>query len=473
VQIFLKTAIIKETYKRYHYIEDVLKFKGKDFKMSIDKRKVKTSYDASRVSGREGVKNELTVEELDILLGISDIVTSNLDLDEILHCVHAYLPKLIPHTKSGIFFYQEKTGRITIQSNIGLSERLIKLFTDNTEQNFLFQKMFETKKSCRATDILTVEEIKNTLYFQSALRREGIGVLYSIGAPILLDGNFIGTILLTRPESRRDFGVKDQRMLELVAHQVGIAVKNALTYEKGLKEKEHLINVLEQKVKQAERLAALGRAAAIIAHEIKNPLTSIRLSLYSIEKKSAWRMDFKEDLNIVKKAVDRVSRTTEDLLHFSGETNLKIREIDINELLKNLVAEHKDHLNNHMIIETSLQKPVPMILADPEKLKEAFSNLLSNAIAATESGGTVRVSTIPSFDRVVVTIEDWGDGISPEIQQKIFEPFFTTKQSGTGLGLAIAKKNIEAHRGLIEVESEPGWGTKFSITLFARNGVVS
>ncbi|HBC94557.1 MAG TPA: two-component sensor histidine kinase, partial [Pelotomaculum sp.] len=244
----------------------------------------------------------------------------------------------------------------------------------------------------------------------------------------------------------------------------------------GLKEKEHLITVLEQKVKQAERLAALGRAAAIIAHEIKNPLTSIRLSLYSVEKKAAWRMDFNEDLNIVKEAVERVSRTTEDLLHFSGNTTLLIKEIDINELLRNLVAEHKKHLSSQMIIETSLHKPTPLILADHEKLKEAFGNLLSNAIAATESGGTVRVSTNPFFDRVVVTIEDWGDGISPEIQQKIFDPFFTTKQSGTGLGLAIAKKNIEAHRGIIEVESELGWGTKFNITLFVqypgRNGVV-
>ena len=444
--------------------------------MKSDNRKVKKSQTANQVTGKGGVNSALVVDELEILLNISDIVTSNLDLDEILHCVHAYLPKLIPHTKSGIFFYQEKTGRITLQSNIGLSERLVKLFTENTEQNFLFKKLFETKKSCRSTDILTVEEIKRTLHFQSALRREGIGVLYGIGAPILLDDNFIGTIQLTRPESRRDFSIKDQRMLELVAHQVGIAVKNALTYEKGLKEKEHLITVLEQKVKQAERLAALGRAAAIIAHEIKNPLTSIRLSLYSVEKKAAWRMDFNEDLNIVKEAVERVSRTTEDLLHFSGDTNLRIKEIDINELLRNLVAEHKNHLNTHMIIETSLHKPTPLVLADSEKLKESFNNLLANAIAATESGGTVRVSTNPSFDRVVVTIEDWGDGISPEIQQKIFDPFFTTKQSGTGLGLAIAKKNIEAHRGLIEVESEPGWGTKFSITLFVqypvRNGVV-
>lgn len=440
--------------------------------LNSDNRKGKASPGAVSVSG----KGDLAVHELETLLSISDIVTSNLDLDEILHIVHAYLPKLIPHTKSGIFFYQEKTGRITLQSNIGLSERLVKLFTENTEQNFLFKKLFETKKSCRATDILTVEEIKRTLHFQSTLRREGIGVLYGIGAPILLDDNFIGTIQLTRPESRRDFSLKDQRMLELVAHQIGIAVKNALTYEKDLKEKDNLITVLEQKVKQAERLAALGRAAAIIAHEIKNPLTSIRLSLYSVEKKSAWRMDFNEDLNIVKEAVERVSRTTEDLLHFSGDTSLRIREIDINQLLKDLVAEHKNHLSSHMVIETSLHKPTPLVLADPEKLKESFNNLLANAIAATESGGTVRVSSNPYFDRVVVTIEDWGDGISPEIQQNIFDPFFTTKQSGTGLGLAIAKKNIEAHRGLIEVESEPGWGTKFSITLFVqypgRNGVV-
>ena len=146
-----------------------------------------------------------------------------------------------------------------------------------------------------------------------------------------------------------------------------------------------------------------------------------------------------------------------------------MREVDINELLRNLVFDYKKQINNNVIIETSLNKLVPIILADAEKLKEAFNNLIANAIAATDSGGTVRISTYPSFDRVVITIEDWGAGISPEIQQKIFEPFFTTKQSGTGLGLAIAKKNIEAHRGSIQVESQSGWGTKFTITLHVYN----
>jgi len=421
----------------------------------------------TRIESRRDFKKDLTLDELEILLKINNIVTSNLDLDEILHSVHAYLPKLIQHTKSGMFFYHEKTGKINLQSNIGLSERLIKIFSDNTSSNFLFMKLLETKKAWRSTDILPVEEIKKTPYFQSALRRENI--LYSLGAPILLDGNFIGTIQITRPESRRDFTIRDLRMLELVAQQISIAVKNALTYEKGLKEKEHIITVLEQKVKQAERLAALGRAAAIIAHEVKNPLTSIRLSLYSIEKKAAWKINFHEDLEIVKEAVERVSRTMEDLLHFSGESNLRLREVDINQLLRSLVLDYKKQVNNNVIIETSLNQLVPIILADADKLKEAFNNLIANAIAATDSGGTIRISTYPSFDRVVITIEDWGAGISPEIQQKIFEPFFTTKQSGTGLGLAIAKKNIEAHRGSIQVESQPGWGTKFTITLHVYN----
>jgi two-component system sensor histidine kinase AtoS len=193
------------------------------------------------------------------------------------------------------------------------------------------------------------------------------------------------------------------------------------------------------------------------------------VSLYSIEKKSAWKMDIGEDLKIVKEAVDRVSRTAEDLLHFSSDTYLRFEEVDLNEMLKELVSEYRERNGRDCIIETSLNKPIPCTLADAEKLKEIFGNLLSNALAATESGGTVRVSTNHLFDQVMVVVEDWGSGISTEIQQKIFEPFFTTKQSGTGLGLAIAKKNIEAHRGTIKVESEPGWGTKFIVTLPVYN----
>lgn len=418
---------------------------------------------ATRSDNSEVLNKELTSDELEILLEISNIVTSNLDLDEILQSVHSYLPKLIMHTKSGIFFYQESTGKVTLHSNIGLSERLLKQFSENISTHFLFKKQLLTKKGWRSTDIYPVEEIKKLPYFQSALRRDGI--LFAIGAPILLDENFIGTIHVTRPESKGDFTIRDLRMLELICNHISIAVKNSLTYEKDLKEKEHIITVLEQKVKQAERLAALGRAAAIIAHEVKNPLTSIRVSLYSIEKKSSWKMDISEDLKIVKEAVDRVSRTAEDLLHFSSNTYLRFEEVDLNEILKELVSEFRERNGKDFIIETSLNKPIPNTLVDVEKLKEIFGNLLSNALAATESGGTVRVSTNHLFDQVMVTVEDWGSGISGEIQQKIFEPFFTTKQSGTGLGLAIAKKNIEAHRGTIKVESEPGWGTKFIVTL--------
>jgi len=422
---------------------------------------------ATKKDDIEVLYNGLTLDELEILLEISNIVTSNLDLDEILQSVHSYLPKLIQHTKSGIFFYHENTDTVTIHSNIGLSDRLLKQFCENISSHFLFKKQLLTKKGWRSTDIHTVEEIKRLPYFQSALRRDGI--LYGIGAPILLDDNFIGTIHATRPESKGDFSIVDLRKLELICNQISIAVKNSLTYEKGLKEKDNIITLLEQKVKQAERLAALGRAAAIIAHEVKNPLTSIRVSLYSIEKKNSWKMDIGEDLNIVKEAVDRVSRTMEDLLHFSSDTYLRFEEVDLNEMLKELVAEYKERHGKDFIIETSLNKPVPSTLADTEKLKEIFGNLLLNALAATESGGTVRVSTNHLFDQVVVTVEDWGSGISLGIQQKIFEPFFTTKQSGTGLGLSIAKKNIEAHRGSIKVESEPGWGTKFVVTLPVYN----
>ncbi len=405
----------------------------------------------------------LTLKEIEILLEINNIVISNIALDEILQSVHSYLPKLIPHTKSGIFFYSESTGIVTIQSNIGLSERLLKQFRENISSHFLFMKQLLTKKGWRATDIIPVEEIKRLPYFQSALRRDG--VLYSIGAPILLAGSFIGTIHVMRPESKGDFSIRDLRILELICNQISTAVKNSLTYEKDLKEKEQIITILQQKVKQAERLASLGRAAAIIAHEIKNPLTSIRVSLYSVEKKSSWKMDISEDLKIVKEAVDRVSRTAEDLLRFSSNTYLRLEKIDLNELLKKLVSEYKEGRGKDFIIEASLNKPVPCTLGDTEKLREIFGNLLTNALAATEGGGTVRISTNHHFDQVVIIVEDWGSGISREIQQKIFEPFFTTKQTGTGLGLAIAKKNIEAHRGTIKLESEPGWGTRFVVTL--------
>ena len=137
--------------------------------------------------------------------------------------------------------------------------------------------------------------------------------------------------------------------------------------------------------------------------------------------------------------------------------------------LRSLVLDYKKQVNNNVIIETSLNQLVPIILADADKLKEAFNNLIANAIAATDSGGTIRISTYPSFDRVVITIEDWGAGISPEIQQKIFEPFSPPNRAGQASGLAIAKKNIEAHPGFHPGGKSTGLGHQFTITLHVYN----
>lgn len=422
---------------------------------------------SAKTTGQVSLEKAISVDELDILLDISNLVISNIGLDDIIQSVHNHLPKLIPHMKSGIFFDPEKKGPIKSFSNLGFSENFIKLLSGKEPAYFLFGQHPEKRRSWSLSDYNAGID-KNPLA-DSLLSFNSEGILYAAGAHVILEGRIIGAILITRSEGYRDFNLKDLHMLELVANQIGFAAKNSLAQQKEIKEKEQLISVMEQKVKKAERMAALGHSAAIIAHEVKNPLTAIRLNLFSIEKKKAWKLDFDEDLKLIAEAVDRVSRTMEDLLRFSANPKLSLEEIDVNDILRNTILEYKEQTQNSLIFETELEKQLPLITADYEKLKEALGNLVSNAIAASNCSGSIRTSTKHALNQVIITIEDWGCGIPAEIMHRIYEPFFTTKQSGTGLGLAIAKKSIEAHRGSIEVESEPGWGTKFTIILPAHN----
>lgn len=419
-------------------------------------------------AGQGNLEKAMSVDELEILLDISNLVISNIGLDDVVQSVHNHLPRLIPHIKSGIFFYPEKKVPMKTFSNLGFSENFLKLLSNKESSYFLFGQHPEKRRSWRLSDYTTGKAIKPLADSLFTFKSEGI--LYAAGASVILEGRIIGAILISRSEGYQDFHLKDLHMLELVANQIGFAVKNSLAQQKEIKEKEQLISIMEQKVKKSERMAALGHSAAIIAHEVKNPLTAIRLNLFSIEKKKAWKLDFDEDLKLIAEAVDRVSRTMEDLLRFSANPNLSLEDIDVNEILRNTILEYREQTQNSLIFETELEKQLPLITADYEKLKEAFGNLVSNAIAASNCSGSIRISSKYTFNnQIIVTVEDWGCGILSEIKHRIYEPFFTTKQSGTGLGLAIAKKNIEAHRGSIEVESESGWGTKFVITLPAHN----
>lgn len=230
--------------------------------------------------------------------------------------------------------------------------------------------------------------------------------------------------------------------------------------------------VREVQLRQAESLAALTTLSAGVAHEIKNPLTSIDIHIQLINREIArYKADemknIKNLLAIVKEEIDRLNSIVQDFLFTVRPMSMALRRESVNEILKDLIDFLKYELTEANIeVVLDLAKELPMVLIDPKYIKQAFLNVVKNAMQAIGSGGEIRIKTEESQSGdVQIHIIDNGEGIPESIRGKIFEPYFTTRKSGTGLGLVIVYKIIKELGGEIKVKSKEGEGTVFSIKL--------
>jgi signal transduction histidine kinase len=232
---------------------------------------------------------------------------------------------------------------------------------------------------------------------------------------------------------------------------------------------EELLDERLRQIRNLEHLRSLGETAAIIVHEIKTPLTSIRLSLDGIKKSPLLHPSLLPRLDLAVEQVARVDRLLGSIRTFARPQELSLRPVDIRRTLSLALSTVEASICGPRTSVTIEVRPDPMsIHADPERLAEAFQNLVTNAVEAMPEGGTIYISAVLSQKRygwIEICVSDQGPGIPLEHQHRLFQPFFTTKKTGTGLGLAIVKKIVNLHGGFISVESGTGKGTTVRMEL--------
>lgn len=238
------------------------------------------------------------------------------------------------------------------------------------------------------------------------------------------------------------------------------------SFQKLQHQSEKMIAV-EEKLRRAEKLSTLGEMAAVLAHEIRNPLGSIRGTAEILRDDYQPGDPKHEFIEIQIKETERLNRVVEDFLHMARPQPVDVHPCLLQEELEMVATLIKNDAGERKI-KLVLQPPAtPVIIkADGEKLRQAFLNIAINALQATPPGGSVIISTkVYQTALCEISFRDTGPGIDPETLAKICEPFYTTKPGGTGLGLAITKKIIESHKGTLLVESEPGQGTTVTVRL--------
>jgi signal transduction histidine kinase len=280
------------------------------------------------------------------------------------------------------------------------------------------------------------------------------------------EGRMIG-LLAIRAEPHTLTSEK-RAVLDVLVGQVAIEVETGLLIEEKIR--------LERELASRERLATLGQMATTIAHEVKNPLSSIK-SIAQVMREEDDLKNYDRDLEVIVSEIDRLNRTVSQLLSFARPGRTDVQPVSLAELVNSIVALFSKEANERGVELTAEVKEEQLLTGtQAAALREVVGNLVLNAIQATESGGSVAVKTQLTSDpigngsnkaRLQIIVRDTGSGISKEEQQRIFEPFYTTKSRGTGLGLAIVQRRVVELGGAVELISPVvnNHGTEFRLNV--------
>jgi two-component system NtrC family sensor kinase len=316
---------------------------------------------------------------------------------------------------------------------------------------------------------IVVEDYNN---WENRINSDRPAPFWSVAAvPLKLQGATIGTLMLLEDRKEKRFRPEDIQLLEMLAPQIAVSIRNARLYQ-ALQDQSEAQKLAEAQLVRSARLAAVGEMAAGVAHELNNPLTTIagftELMLEEIPVNSPQ----KEDLALVLQESQRARLVVRRLLDFSRHSE-SLKEIsDINVIIQEVLAiVHHMARTGGVNIEFNTADDLPEIFIDRNQIKQVVINLVQNGIQAMPDGGKMEIQTkLRKRDEegwVTIDIRDYGVGITKHNMDRIFEPFFTTKPvgSGTGLGLSISYGILAEHGGFMEIESEPGTGSLFRIWL--------
>jgi two-component system sensor histidine kinase HydH len=287
--------------------------------------------------------------------------------------------------------------------------------------------------------------------------------------PLIVRDKVIGIIYVDNKYNNVPISEDDMNFLQMFANQAALAIDNAMLYL-NLETRNQELRAVQDQLVQMEKMTALGKMAADIAHEIRNPLICVGGFARRLLKDESLNEQSTQYVNIISEEASRLEKILQDILNFSKDPKMRFEECHVNTVIKGALEVLNPEITDREIeVNTCFYTELNKIMADTQQLKQVFMNLITNALQQVpEKRGLINIMTYntPSITGgVTIEFSDNGGGIPTDIIDNIFNPFFTTKGSGTGLGLAIIRKIISNHKGNISVRNRPGVGITFVINL--------
>ena len=386
------------------------------------------------------------------LVSIGQIINSTLNLDDTLPAITREAALLMRAKVCSLHLLDPTGAWLDLRASIGAGVAYTgkpRLAVDESVLGIVVRR----KKPYQ------VENVQTSALYQNVdiARKEGLVSLLSV--PLVFSGQVTGT-LSVYTAAAYSFSNEEIRILSAFAELSALAIEKARLYERVVD--------IEEQLRQNERLSALGLLAAEVAHEIRNPLTVMKMLYHSLDLRFAPDDPRATDARILGEKMDSLNRTVEQILDFARSTEPQASPVAVNDLLDslNLLVRHKLRAQN-IVLHKRFAPDLPPIMADATQLEQAFLNIILNAVQAMPEGGSLTIETsYGAPGSVIITIADTGGGMTPEQRDRAFTSLLKSeKPGGAGIGLAIVRRVIETHRGALEIESRPGAGTQIRITL--------
>lgn len=410
-------------------------------------------------------------------------LTESLDIDNVLQQMLAHLHRFVPYGRAFIILL--KDDWLEIRAHRGYDAAWAEMQQTSQNRDVLLNYPLLARIVNEKVSLL----VADTAVEPNWATPDGLPTIRNwLGVPLITSGRVIGIFSLDHAEPHF-FTPTHQQRTESLAWQAAVALENAQLYEKQI-EQYRALQVSQARLTQAEKMGALGRLTASIAHEINNPIQAIQgfVSLAQEElEQSPDHGKIGNYLEIIDLELNRVAQIVYQMNQFYRPTSPAFEPVDVVAALKSTLRLSQHQLrDNNITLQENIDPQLPYVWGNGGQLRQIFLNLLLNAIDAMPTGGELRISL--SLDKMVkaqrtegklsmlpasstavpalrLIFQDDGEGIDPDLLDHLFEPFITTKEQGSGLGLSITYQLIEAHNGRIIVETELHQGTTFTIWL--------
>ncbi|MDO9125110.1 MAG: GAF domain-containing protein [Deltaproteobacteria bacterium] len=394
-----------------------------------------------------------------------------LDIEEILRLVLEGVIKNIGFDRARLYLVNERRDVLECKMAVGVDVEKIKgiELPLDPEASIVSRSVIE-KKPYVIPDARMDPRVNPVL-------KEKFNLHSLVVIPLFTKEKALGAIAADHTEPGRRLTQETLDSVMRFAQQAGLAIQNASMYQ----ELKHFSRQMEERIQKttadlrkteaqlirSEKLAALGQLAAGIAHEIRNPLTSINILIHSLRERLPSENSQQEDLKVIEEEIHRMNEIVDQFLRFAKPASPLLEKTDVLSIFEETLQLLRPQIEKQRIVVEKEFQALPMIQMDPEQMKQAMLNLLLNAIQAMPEGGqlTLKGQNSKEGQWIHLFIEDSGMGISLEDVDKLFDPFFSTKEGGIGLGLSITHRIIDQHHGKIEVKNAPEKGTIFTVWL--------